>query len=49
MGAIMDINVLRILATVLSFFVFIGILVWAFSRRNDKDFEEAANLPFEQD
>lgn len=45
----MDINILRILATVLSFVVFVGIVVWAFSRRNDKDFQEAANLPFEQD
>jgi len=45
----MDINILRILATVLSFVVFVGIVVWASSRRNDKDFQEAANLPFEQD
>jgi cytochrome c oxidase cbb3-type subunit 4 len=45
----MDINTLRILATVLSFVVFIGIMVWTFSRRNEKDFSEAANLPFEQD
>jgi cytochrome c oxidase cbb3-type subunit 4 len=49
MGAIMDINNLRIIATVVSFIVFVGIVVWAFSRRNDKDFREAANLPFEQD
>ncbi len=45
----MDINILRILATVLSFVVFVGIVVWALSHRNDKDFQEAANLPFEQD
>ncbi|HEY7986000.1 MAG TPA: cbb3-type cytochrome c oxidase subunit 3 [Methylophilaceae bacterium] len=45
----MDINTLRILATVLSFVVFIGIMVWTFSRRNEKDFDEAAKLPFEQD
>ncbi|HEY8084006.1 MAG TPA: cbb3-type cytochrome c oxidase subunit 3 [Methylophilaceae bacterium] len=45
----MDINTLRILATVLSFVVFVGIMMWTFSRRNEKDFREAANLPFEQD
>ncbi|NDP37219.1 MAG: cbb3-type cytochrome c oxidase subunit 3 [Rhodoferax sp.] len=44
-----DINTLRSLATVASFITFIGIIVWAYSRRNAADFEEAANLPFEQD
>jgi hypothetical protein len=28
---------------------FMGIVVWAWSRRNAPDFEEAAKLPFEQD
>ncbi|PKO54585.1 MAG: CcoQ/FixQ family Cbb3-type cytochrome c oxidase assembly chaperone [Betaproteobacteria bacterium HGW-Betaproteobacteria-2] len=45
----MDINTLRIFATVASFIVFIGIVVWAWSRRREVDFKEAANLPFEQD
>lgn len=45
----MDINTLRIIATVASFIVFIGIVVWAWSRRRETDFKEAANLPFEQD
>jgi cytochrome c oxidase cbb3-type subunit 4 len=44
-----DINTLRSLATVVSFITFIGIIAWAFSRRNAADFEKAANLPFEQD
>ena len=44
-----DVNTLRALATVLSFMTFIGIVVWAYSRRNAADFEEAARLPFEQD
>ncbi len=44
-----DINTLRSLATVASFITFIGIIVWAYSRRNAEDFEAAANLPFEQD
>lgn len=45
----MDINTLRSIATVLSFIVFIGIVLWAWSRRNAEDFEQAARLPFEQD
>lgn len=45
----MNVNTFGILATVVSFIMFVGIVVWAFSRRNDKDFREAANLPFEQD
>ena len=42
----MDVNELRILVTVLSFIVFIGIVVWAWSRRNAARFDEAAQLPF---
>ena len=45
----LDINTLRSAATVVSFMTFIGIIVWAYSRRNAADFEQAANLPFEQD
>jgi cytochrome c oxidase cbb3-type subunit IV len=42
----MDINDLRIVVTLLSFAVFIGIVVWAWSARNRKAFDEAAMLPF---
>lgn len=45
----MDINTLRIIATVVSFIAFIGIVVWAWSRKRENDFKDAANLPFEQD
>ena len=45
----MDINLLRSLATVVSFATFIGIWVWAWSRRNRAAFDEAAYLPFEQE
>lgn len=45
----MDINFLRALATVISFICFIGIVWWAYSKRNAARFEEAAQLPFEQD
>jgi len=45
----MDINTLRILATVASFGVFVGILIWVWKRRNTSDFKDAANLPFTHD
>lgn len=42
----MDVNDLRTLVTVLSFVAFLGIFVWAWSRRNSARFDEAAQLPF---
>jgi cytochrome c oxidase cbb3-type subunit 4 len=45
----MDVTDLRIASTLLSFVVFIGIMVWAFSRRNKEDFEAASKLPLDQD
>lgn len=45
----LDVNTLRSVATVASFVTFIGIVWWAWSRRRSSDFNEAANLPFEQD
>lgn len=42
----LDVNDLRIVVTVLSFVAFIGIVVWAWSRRNAARFDEAAQLPF---
>jgi cytochrome c oxidase cbb3-type subunit 4 len=36
----------RVALTVLSFLVFVGIAVWAYSRHRRRDFDEAANLPF---
>ncbi|MFD1893446.1 cbb3-type cytochrome c oxidase subunit 3 [Ottowia beijingensis] len=45
----MDINLLRSIVTVVAFVVFIGIVAWAWSRRNKARFDEAARLPFEQD
>jgi cytochrome c oxidase cbb3-type subunit 4 len=45
----MDVNDLRAATTVISFTVFIGIIVWAYSKRNKEDFEEASKLPLDQD
>jgi cytochrome c oxidase cbb3-type subunit 4 len=44
-----DLNILRAAVTVVSFAVFLGIVAWAWSKRRANDFDEAANLPFEQD
>ncbi|RYF80652.1 MAG: cbb3-type cytochrome c oxidase subunit 3 [Comamonadaceae bacterium] len=45
----MDITTLRSVATVACLVLFLGIVVWAYSRRNRDRFEEAAQLPFEQE
>lgn len=45
----MSVNTVHAIAYLISFATFIGIMVWACLGRNAKDFEEAANLPFEQD
>ena len=45
----LDINILRSIATVVSFITFIGIVVWAYSSRNKATFDQASKLPFEQD
>ena len=41
-----DVNDLRVIITVISFVLFIGIVYWALSSRQRAGFEEAANLPF---
>jgi cytochrome c oxidase cbb3-type subunit IV len=45
----MDVNSLRIVATLASLVTFLGIVWWAYSRGNRARFDEAARLPFEQD
>ena len=45
----MDINDLRSIATVISLLTFVGIVAWAWSRRNKERFEEAAQLPFQDE
>lgn len=41
----MHINTLRAIVTLISFAVFIGIVAWAWSRRNKERFADAAQLP----
>ena len=45
----MDINTLRIIATLAFFGLFLVIGWWTFSRSNRERFEEAAHIPFDQD
>ena len=42
----MDVNDLRSAVTLLSLLLFAGIVVWAWSKRNGRRFDEAAQLPF---
>ncbi len=45
----MDITTMRIVATLACFVTFLGIVAWAMAGRNKAAFDEAAQLPFEQD
>jgi cytochrome c oxidase cbb3-type subunit 4 len=45
----MDVNILRSAVTVVTFILFIGIVVWTLSKRRSPEFDEAAKLPFGQD
>jgi len=42
----MDISLLQTIWTVAAFIVFVAIVVWAYSSKRSKQFDEAANLPF---
>jgi cytochrome c oxidase cbb3-type subunit 4 len=44
----MDLDTLRYATTVMSFFAFAGIVVWAMSSRNKAAFDEAQQLPFQE-
>ncbi len=45
----MDVNILREIATVASFAAFVAIWAWAWSRKQSARFDEAAQIPFQQD
>ena len=44
-----EINVLRSVVTVAAFASFVAILVWAYLPARQKQFDEAARLPFKSD
>ena len=45
----MDVNDLRTLLLVAAVASFVGIVVWAYSSRRKRDFDEAARLPLDDD
>ncbi len=45
----MDASFLGALATVMFFVVFVAIVWWAYHRDNRQKYEDAANLPFQED
>jgi len=45
----MDQSTIQSVWTVVVFILFIGIVIWAFSPRRRKDFDEAAQLPLDDD
>lgn len=47
--ALMDFTLLSSIVTVVSLVVFVGIMLWAFSRTNKERFEELARLPIDND
>ncbi len=44
-----DVNTLRVAVTLLSLVAFVGIVCWAWSRKNAAAFAEAAQLPLMED
>jgi cytochrome c oxidase cbb3-type subunit 4 len=45
----MDITTMRIVATLVSFAAFIGIVIWVMDRRKSQQFQDAAELPLKDD
>ena len=45
----MDQGTIGSIFTVIVFIAFVGVCYWAFSSRNTKNFEEAANLVFDDE
>ena len=44
-----ELNTLRSVFTLVLFVLFIAIWIWAWSKNRKKEFEEAANIPFQGD
>ena len=43
------VGIVRGVATLLAMLAFVGVCLWAYSRRRREQFDEAANLPLEED
>ncbi len=44
----MDIGTIRGLITLMLMLAFVGLVIWAYSKRRKADFDEMANLPFHE-
>jgi cytochrome c oxidase cbb3-type subunit 4 len=44
----MDIGTVRGIVTLVVMLAFVGLVVWAYSKRRKADFDEMANLPFNE-
>jgi len=44
----MDIGTVRGLVTLFAMLAFVGLVAWAYSKRRKADFDEMANLPFNE-
>jgi cytochrome c oxidase cbb3-type subunit 4 len=44
-----DVGTVRGLVTLALMLAFVGLVIWAYSSRRKKDFDEAARLPFDED
>ena len=45
----MDSNLIQVVWTVVVLVLFVGIVIWAWSGKRKQDFDEAANMPFDED
>ena len=45
----MDTSLIQTVWTLVVMVLFVGIVIWAWSSKRTKDFEEAANIPFHED
>ena len=45
----MDVNTLRSITTVMFLIMFLGIVAWAYAKRNQQRFEELGQLPLQDD
>lgn len=45
----MDESIIQSVWTVVAFIIFVGIVIWAFSPGRKKDFDEAAQLPLDEE
>ena len=45
----MDGNLIQVIWTLVVVVLFIGIVIWAWSGKRKQEFDEAANIPFNED